>query len=80
MSFLSSAKCLKESFLTPCSITSLKESCLLNVTQFFLPGDSSLPESHNSFPLHTRYINFLLVTLQWIFPPQFSKFFLKKLL
>ena len=32
---LSSAKCLEESFLTPCSITFLKISYLLNVNQVF---------------------------------------------
>ena len=51
----------KNHFLTLFLITSLKISYLLNFNQVFY---RLILASHNSFPLHTRYINLLIVTLQ----------------
>ena len=61
VSFQPSAKYLKELFLTPCSISSLKISYLVNVNQVFY---KAIFASHSSFPLHPRYINLLIVTVQ----------------
>ena len=53
-----SSKVSEEWFLTLCSITSLKISYLLNVSQVFY---EAILASHNSFLFHTKYINFLIV-------------------
>ena len=60
-SFLSSEMCFKESLLPFYLITSLEISYLLNVNQF---SYQLIFASYNSFPLHTKYINGLIATLQ----------------
>ena len=53
ISFLPSAKYLKESSLTPCLISSFKIRYLLNVNQVFY---KAILASHSPFPLHTRFM------------------------